>query len=67
MKGWDMGEAPEPSEEALARVRAGRNPLYSAPGSHRDDPDIAAVLLRYREAVAQATEQAIRDLLTLIR
>jgi hypothetical protein len=49
------------SEASLARVQAGRNPRY--PGFETDP--VAAVLLRYREAVAAATEEAFVELVRL--
>ena len=56
MKGWD--EAREPSEEALARVRAGRNELYTtAPKGVVVDPtELVDVLRRF---VRQIVDEAL--------
>jgi hypothetical protein len=63
MTAWDRGDRPEPSEESLAHVRAGRNAQFSGFKTDADaDPRVAKVLTRYRETVAQATEEAFVEL-----
>jgi len=64
MKGWDRGDPPEPSKEAMARVAAGRNELYpTAPKGERVDPtEVVDVLRRFvRQIVDEAlTARGIR-------
>jgi hypothetical protein len=68
MKGWDMGEPREPREPwNRERDDAAYREAVEQARPAEDDPEIVAVLARFREAVAKATEQAVMDLVALGR
>jgi hypothetical protein len=58
MKGWDRGDPPEPSKEAIARVAAGRNELYTTvpKGVVVDPTELVDVLRRF---VRQIVDEAL--------
>ena len=58
MRGWDDGSR-EPSEESMARVRAGRNPAYSTQVRAHDAVDPAEFLDLLRRVIREVVEEAL--------
>jgi hypothetical protein len=64
MTGWDRGEPRDgPTDEALARVHAGRNELYSvATNKARHAGDRDAILAEMESEIAESVRRAFERL-----